>query len=153
MTTGLIGARPGRYDIEQRLPGGKAAAVFDQHRLPFVASTRRNGSDAVDPSSFKFRHRQAARVSHGLREARPHRPGRVAHLPRLHELWRRQPGQITPGRSARRRASLSGRFQVHLSTCSTVSEDKETPRSRTPFAQEREVRAARCRAVRVRFAS
>src|SRR5580700_1466191 len=24
-------------DIEQRLPGGKAAAVFDQHRLPFVA--------------------------------------------------------------------------------------------------------------------
>ena len=32
-------------------------------------------------------------MSHGLREARPHRPGRVAHLPRLHELWRRQPGQ------------------------------------------------------------
>ena len=31
-------------------------------------------------------------MSHGLREARPHRPGRVAHLPRLHELWRRQPG-------------------------------------------------------------
>jgi hypothetical protein len=46
-------------------------------------------------------------VSHGIREARPHRPGRVAHLPRL--PMAAATGAITPGRSARRRANPSSR--------------------------------------------